>query len=166
MLFRLCFAFTTMFAGFTSTTLAQMPCNPQPAVNLITDMQNGTVKYQFVSPFVYQTLMAQSNGSGFFPQLAQLGPIANVVPIGRQPLPYGLVCGFQVQFVSGAQMVWQIAEAFNQIQGINFNTVQAGPTPTRPTGGTTPPPINRPTSTDPVPNDPSEGCRLYPTLCS
>lgn len=154
---RICIAISA--TGVVSASNAQTACPQNSAANLIADLQGGTVKAQFLSPSVWQNILYQSGGSGYFPQLAQLGPIIGISNIGYQPLPNGQVCGFLVQF-NNAQMVWQIAFAFGLVQGVNFNTVGSP----GPTGGTTPSPPQPPTRSDPVP-DPGDSCKLYPNLC-
>lgn len=123
-------------------------------------------------PMVRNVIAMQTGGTGVYPQLVGLGPVAGVTVVAMQPLPLGAVIQGRVFHQNGFSD-WTVAYAYstNTIENASFQFAPynwGGPAPT---GG---PPINTPSgpaptgpapTTPPPPASTGDGCAKYPTLC-
>lgn len=171
--------------GVPHLASAQFACDPQGVGRLIYDLQNGSLNWNALSPPISGVVLAQTGGTGRYPQLAAVGPPNRIDVIGVLPLPYGLVCGFRAFFPS-AVVEWQVAFGFGQIQYFYFQQVATALQPVTPSSpprvgapspGTPPPSqgpvppgggsggVPDPRPREPLPPDTSAACKRFPTLC-
>jgi hypothetical protein len=157
----------SMFFGMGDTARAQ-GCDPAGLTRFIGDLQSGRVDWYSLSPQLAQTISYQTQGTGRYPQLIALGEPKVVFLISSQPVPYGIVCNYRVEFTSAA-LNWTLAFGRNIMVAAAFGPADP------PIGASTTPPANPPPApgggggTDPpggsVPAGTVEACRLYPNLC-
>jgi hypothetical protein len=141
--------------------------------SVIQQLQTGTPNPTWYGPQLWQTIAMQTNNSGLYVQLAQLGPVTNVVVNGQTQLPAGPVYSMVAQHQGGVS-TWQLGISIytNRIEYANFS-IGAVPQPLPP------PPVPLPTTPAPTPgseptpppNPPtpasssSAACRKFPNLC-
>ena len=135
---------------------------------VISAFQNGGPPqvYTWFGPQLYQTVYMQTNGSGFYPPLRQLGPVTGMQVTGQQQLPAGPVYAIRARHQSGQSTDWYIGfgQFTNKIEYLNFQFVNQGqpvpdinkgPDPDNSGGGAEPP----------TPTPGGDGCDLYPAMC-
>lgn len=140
---------------------------------VIQQLQTGTPNPTWYGVQLWQTIAIQTNNTGVYMQLVQLGPVTNVVVNGQTQLPAGPVYSMVAQHQGGVS-TWLLGISLytNRIEYANFNIgavpqqlpPQPAPLPqtSAPTPGTTPDP---PTNPAPAASSASEACRKFPNLC-
>jgi hypothetical protein len=149
--------------------------NPAAATmaTIINNLQHGGMNWSKFYPGIYGVIYAQTNGTGVYPQLAQLGPILNVVQLSGFQLPQGYFYYFRSFFGAGS-VDWQIAADYggNVLQlafepsGQSYQP-SALPASTQPPAAPdpTPAPVKTGGARPVSPTTKDEACKLYPTLC-
>lgn len=143
---------------------------------MIYQVSTGTVNPDWYSPQLYQTIAIQTNNSGVYPGLRQLGTVQNVVSNQWLPLPGGVVYSMTAQHQFGVSF-WEfgIGTFTNRIEYANFRIGSTGgpmqlpgqpssEEPTVPTPSVGQPPNQqqpKPTAT----KDQTAACRKFPSLC-
>jgi hypothetical protein len=158
-----------------ATRTASAQADPrQILAAVIQQLQTGTPNPTWYGPQLWQTIAMQTNNSGFYPQLNQLGPVTNVVVSGQTQLPVGPVYSMVVQHQQGVSTwVLGISLYTNRIEYANFNIGSSTPQPlpaqpvplpqtAAPTPGSVP---NPPSNPPPQTSGTSEACRKFPNLC-
>jgi hypothetical protein len=157
-----------------TTRTASAQADPrQILAAVIQQLQTGTPNPTWYGPQLWQTIAFQTNNSGVYMQLVQLGTVTNVVLNGQTQLPAGPVYSLMVQHQGGVS-AWLLGISLytNRIEYANFSIGSAPqqlppqpvpvPTTPAPTVGSTPtPPTPSPTPASPT----SEACRKFPNLC-
>jgi len=158
----------------TTTRTASAQADPrQILAAVIQQLQTGTPNPTWYGGQLWQTIAIQTNNSGVYVQLAQLGMVTNVVVNGQTQLPAGPVYSMVAQHQGGVS-TWLLGISLytNRIEYANFNIgavpqqlppppVQLPQTPA-PTPGSAP---NPPTNSRPAASGTSEACRKFPNLC-
>jgi len=145
---------------FTQSALA----DPRPIIaSMINQLQTGQLNQSWYSPALWQTIAQQTNGTGVYPQLQQLGPVQQIEIQASQGFPLGNMFKLNVKHQNGSsEWIIGIGNFTNQIDYANFNIVGSN-TPSLPT---LPNPTPTPTPTPPTPSTPdTNSCQLYPDLC-
>ena len=147
---------------------------------MIQQLQMGMPNAAWYGPELWRAMAIATNNTGRYPQLAQLGPVQNIVIDQRQQLPQGWLYAMTVQHVNG-QSTWQmgINTYMNRIEYADFRAVPAparfpvpNPHPNPYPDATSPKPVN-PANPDPTPDRSStvppgssdEACKKFPNLC-
>jgi hypothetical protein len=143
---------------------------------VIQQLQTGTPNPSWYGVQLWQTIAIQTNNSGLYQPLAQLGPVQNISVVNQVQMPTGPVYSLVAQHSGGAS-TWTLGISMytNKIEYANFNInanqppLPAPPPTTTPiaTGpapipGTTP---NPPPGPPPVANPTSDACKRFPNLC-
>ena len=161
-----------LLAPTTRTASAQADPR-QILAAVILQLQTGTPNPTWYGIELWQTIALQTNNSGFYVQLAQLGPVTNVVVNGQTQLPAGPVYSMVAQHQGGVS-TWLLGISLytNRIEYANFSIgavpQQLPPQPvplpqtSAPTPGSAPHP---PTDSPPPASSASEACRKFPNLC-
>lgn len=145
---------------FTHSALA----DPRPILaSMINQLQTGQLNQSWYSPTLWQTIAQQTNGTGIYPQLQQLGAVQQVVIQSSQGFPQGSVFKLNVQHQNGAsEWIIGLGNFSNQIDFANFNILGSNKTPLPSLPNPTPTPTPNPqTPTTPDTNS----CQLYPDMC-
>jgi hypothetical protein len=131
---------------------------------VIQQVQTGRPNPAWYGSQLWQLIALQTNGSGIYPQLVQLGVVRDVSITAQLPLPTGIVYGMSVQHAKG-QSYWEfgISSITNRIEYASFvaeprTQVDQEPLP-EPRPRPTPPPAPAPGAGS------SEACRKFPNLC-
>jgi len=141
---------------------------------VVQQLQTGTPNPYWYGPQLWQTIAMQTNNSGVYFPLVQLGPVTNVVVSGQVQLPAGPLYSLVAQHQNGVS-TWQLGISLysNRIEYANFNVGSSVPQPLPsqpvpiPTSGAPQPG----TAPNPPPNPPpaasasSEACKKFPNLC-
>ncbi len=156
------------------TTRVEAQADPrQILAAVILQVQTGTPNPNWYGPQLWQTIAMQTNNSGVYPVLVQLGPVTNVVLNGQTQLPAGPVYSLVAQHQNGVS-TWLLGISLytNRIEYANFNIgsapQQLPPQPVQlpqsqtPFPGTAP---NPPSNPPPAASSASEACRKFPNLC-
>jgi hypothetical protein len=158
-----------------TTTSAKAQVDPrQILAAVILQLQTGTPNQNWYGAELWQTIAMQTNYSGVYPPLVQLGQVTNVVVSAQSQLPAGPVYSMVAQHQNGVS-TWLLGISLysNRIEYAYFNVGSAippglppQPVPlplsSAPQPGTTPnPPANPP----PAASSTSEACRKFPNLC-
>ena len=149
---------------------AQQPDPRQILAGVIAQLQNGQPNPAWYGPQLWQTIAMQTGGTGFYPLLAQGGPVTNVQVTQEQRLPNGVMYQLTSSQANGLQLGWTmgLSTMYGRIEFLNFNFV-SNPIPVGPTPGPVTPPTPRPTPNpgggNPTPSTPSEACERFPDLC-
>lgn len=159
-------------ASTTSTASAQADPR-QILAAVIQQLQSGTPNPMWYGAQLWQTIAMQTNNSGVYMQLVQLGPVNNVVVNGQTQLPAGPVYSMLAQHQGGVS-TWLLGISLytNRIEYANFN-IGAVPQPlppqplplpqtSAPNPGSAP---NPPAASPPAASPTSEACRKFPNLC-
>ena len=133
---------------------------------VIQQLQTGTPNPGWYGLQLWQTIAMQTNNTGQYPQLIQLGPVTGINVAQQIPLPLGVAYSLIAQHQNGSSS-WQMAISFqtNRIEYLLMNpgspTPQPlpnpNPAPTPPTPGPGPTPAPNPSS--------SPACQKFPNLC-
>lgn len=140
---------------------------------VIQQLQMGQPNPSWYGPQLWQTIVMQTGNTGFYPVLAQGGPVTNVQVTQQQQLPNGVMYQLTSTQANGLQLGWTmgISMMSNRIEFLNFNPVQSTPviptTEPRPGPSPAPPPNPNPNPPggNPTPATPSEACTRFPNLC-
>ena len=151
---------------------------------IIVGLQTGNMNWGRFYPNVKQVIAQQTQGTGRYIQLAQLGPVQNIVLVGGIQLPLGWIYNFRSFFPGGA-VDWQVASdnAGNVLQ-LAFQPAIVSVPRTLPViqqpapddgsdGSDTPAPTPRPKpapvgtggTTVVTASTKGEACSLFPDLC-
>lgn len=148
---------------------------------VIQQLQTGRVNPQWYAPAVLQVVGQQTGNTGYYPQLAQLGPVTNIQVTAQTQLPQGIVYTMVVTHQAGAS-AWSIGTS-NQTRRIEYLTFQAFSSGAAPRPNPQPghPPQQPQPQPQPVPTAPtgtggtgqptggtgsvSEACQKFPNLC-
>lgn len=128
--------------------------------DLISQVQTGAVDMAFIGPQLWQTIALQTNNTGVYLQLVQLGRVTKVEVVGRRDLPAGPLYSMTATH-SGGTSTWQlgISHMTHKVEYASFGaTVGTGQ----------PQPAPAPLPPQPEPNNPpnsSEACKKFPNLC-
>ncbi|WP_155404072.1 hypothetical protein [Enterobacter asburiae] len=138
--------------------------DPRPILtSMINQLQTGQLNQSWYSPALWQTIAQQTNGTGVYPQLQQLGAVQQVVIQSSQGFPQGNVFKLNVQHQNGSsEWIIGIGNFSNQIDFANFNIIGSNtpPLPSLPNPTSTPTPHPQtPTTPD------ANSCQLYPDMC-
>jgi len=139
---------------------------------VITQAQTGRPNPNWYGAELWQLIAYQTNYSGFYPQLAQLGTVRDVTVTEQLPLPTGAIYAMTARHAKGTSY-WEIgiSTLTNRIEYASFRA-EAGTAPA-------PLPLPAPDEEDvvrrprPVPEPTSGGktassgdaCRKFPNLC-
>jgi hypothetical protein len=135
--------------------------------SIITNLQTGGMNWNRFYPGVRQIIIMQTNGSGVYMQLRQLGLLQNVLLTGGWRLPAGFYYTFRARF-QGGEVDWQIAsDNAGNILALAFGAADQMPTTPN---GTAPPspnpaPITNAGTGPAAPASASEACSMFPDLC-
>jgi hypothetical protein len=148
-------------AGFPSTQEANAQFDPRQLLGgVIQQLQTGTPNPSWYGPQLWQTIAIQTNNTGIYPPLVQLGPVANITVTNQIQLPAGPVFSMTVQHQNGVS-TWNfgISTTTNRIEYANFNMGNnAMPLPN-------PNPTPSPGNPNPNPNPGSSpACQKFPNL--
>ena len=138
----------------SATTAAEAQADPRQILTaVILQLQTGTPNPNWYGAQLWQTIAMQTNNSGVYMPLVQLGPVTNVLLSGQTQLPAGPVYSLVARHQNGVS-TWQlgISLSSNRIEYANFNVGSATPQPLPPPPG----PVASPTS---------EACKKFPNLC-
>lgn len=138
--------------------------------DIIAQLQIGKPNPRWYSPELWQIIRVQTQDTGIYYQLVQLGKVKSVRIVQQLTMPAGPLYAMQVEHQNG-QSSWQlgISNISKRIEYANFS-VGSGLEIPDPTVGTEPiedsEPTQKPTS-DPKPPEPddSEACKMFPNLC-
>jgi hypothetical protein len=161
-----------LLAPTTRTASAQSDPR-QILAAVIQQLQTGTPNPAWYGVELWQTIAIQTNNSGVYLQLVQLGQVTNVVVNGQTQLPAGPVYSMVAQHQGGvSSWLLGISVYTNRIEYANFNIgavpLQLPPQPVplastpAPTPGSAP---NPPPNPPPAASSTSEACRKFPNLC-
>jgi hypothetical protein len=149
----------------------------QVVQNVILQLQTGSLNPSWYGLQLWQTIALQTNNTGIYPQLVQLGPVVSAQVTQQIQLPTGALYAISVQHANGVSL-WQlgISTLTNRIEyahidplpGLSIAAGAAPPSPpplpsTTPSGTATPAPsgTSPPGTADPT----SEACKKFPNLC-
>lgn len=121
---------------------------------LISQVQTGAVDPHFIGPELWQIIAMQTNNTGVYGQLVQLGKVTGVEVVGRRELPAGPVFSMVATHTSGAS-TWLlgISQLTRKVEYASYGINTAAPSlPAQPDPG-------KPSSPQ------SEACRKFPNLC-
>lgn len=162
---------------FTSVrdTEAQQQRDPVPVLaSMIYQFQDGTPLQNWYSPQLWEMFRMQTQGTGIYWPLRNLGPVNNIVVNSRLDLPVGALYSMTA-FHAGGRSDWRIGinSYTDRIEYADTALGQAGPytlpsaQPTTPDPGPASP--TNPDPTPPITPDPpsatSEACKQFPDLC-
>lgn len=148
-----------------ATTSADAQDPRQVLQGVIQQLQTGQPNPGWYGPQLWQTIAMQTGNTGYYPALAQLGPVGNVSINQQIQMPAGPVYSLTAQHSNGTS-TWQlgISTLTNRIEYANFNV-----------GGSQQPlPPQPPATTPSTPGggdggggdaSSSEACRKFPNLC-
>jgi len=160
---------------------AQQNQNPVPILgSMIHQFQTGTPNPAQYGPQLWQLLTMQTQGTGVYWQLRNLGPVGNIIVNGRLDLPQGTLYSMTALHVAG-RSDWRIGinRFTNVIEYADSAIGQNQPFPlpsTHPTGpipvpgpipgsGPNPVPNPGPGGTTPTGPSTSDACAQFPDLC-
>lgn len=159
------FAFAAMLLTLLALQPAQaqfgppgrIPSNAAPEQvlrELVVQLQTGTPDASFIGEQLWQLMAAQTNNTGVYPALVQLGRVQSVEVIARRDLPAGPVYSLKAMHVSGSS-TWSlgVSKVTHKVEYANFgiNAATAPVLPPQPDPHTTP-------ST-------SKACEMFPNMC-
>jgi hypothetical protein len=120
---------------------------------LVAQIQTGTPDASFIGPQLWQMIAAQTNNSGIYPALVQLGKIDKVEVIARRDLPAGPLYSLRATHGRGeATWLLGISNYSHKVEYASFG-VNSAPQPL--------PPQPAPTE----PSSTSDACEKFPNLC-
>jgi hypothetical protein len=166
-------ASTCLLLAPTTRTASAQADPRQILAAVIQQLQTGTPNPTWYGPQLWQTIAIQTNNSGVYLPLVQLGLVTNVVVNGQTQLPAGPLYSMTAQHQGGVS-TWLLGISIytNRIEYANFNIgavpQQLPPQPvplpqtSAPTPGSAP---NPPTNPPPAASSTSEACRKFPNLC-
>ena len=162
---------TSMLAGLTLNILlmtvlpahaqyippGRIPTNAAPEQVLrefVIQVQTGTPDASFIGPQLWQMISAQTNNSGIYPLLVQLGRVKSMEVIAQRDLPAGPIYSIKATHKNG-ESTWLlgISTITNKIEYASFG-VNSSPAPKLPPQ----PEPDKPQST-------SKACIMFPNLC-
>ena len=138
--------------------------DPRPILtSMINQLQTGQLNQSWYSPTLRQAIAQQTNGTGVYPQLQQLGAVRQVVIQSSQGFPQGNLFKLNVQHQNGSsEWIIGIGNFSNQIDFANFNIIGSNTSPLP----SLPNPTPTPTPTPQTPTTPdANSCQLYPDMC-
>lgn len=138
----------------------------QILAGMISQLQTGTPNPMWYGAQLWQTIAMQTGNSGIYPQLAQLGPVQDVVVTQQQQFPQGWLYAMTAQHSNG-QSTWQVgvSNISNRIEYSNFNIGTTSKPFPLPNPNPSPSPQPDPTpSPAPLPSG-SGACKKFPNLC-
>lgn len=164
-------------AVFGGTQESKAQVYPQQILGaVIQQLQTGTPNPGWYGGQLWMMIANQTNNSGMYVPLAQLGPVQNISLLNQVQLPSGPLYSLSAQH-SGGISTWTIGISVytNRIEYANFNIngsqpplppppITTTPIATAPVSmpGTTPtPPVGPPPTASPT----SDACKKFPTLC-
>src|SRR3954468_193926 len=106
-----------------TTRTASAQADPrQILAAVIQQMQTGTPNPTWYGVQLWQTIAMQTNNSGVYMQLVQLGPVTNIVVNGQTHLPGGPLSSMVAQHQGGVS-TWLLGISLytNRIEYANFN---------------------------------------------
>lgn len=165
----------TILALAVAATTVHAQSDPREILRgVITQAQTGRPNPGWYGAELWQTIAYQTNYSGFYPQLAQLGVVRDVTITTQLPLPTGAIYAMTARHAKGTSY-WEIgiSTITNRIEYASFRT-EVGNTPA-------PLPMPAPDDDDRRPRDDdrrsrpapeptktastSDACRKFPNLC-
>ncbi|MBR1325697.1 hypothetical protein [Bradyrhizobium ottawaense] len=156
------------------TRTASAQADPRQILTaVIQQLQTGTPNPTWYGPQLWQTIAMQTNNSGVYMPLVQLGQVTNVVLSGQTQLPAGPVYSMVAQHQQGVS-TWLLGISLytNRIEYANFNIgstpqqLPAQPVPLPQTAAPTPGSVpNPPANPPPQTSGTSEACKRFPNLC-
>jgi hypothetical protein len=169
---RLCVVFLLAGAALFSPANAQI--SPQQILaGVILQLQTGTPNPNWYGGQLWMTIASQTNNSGLYQPLAQLGPVQNIQIVNQVQMPVGPVYSMIAQHQGGTS-TWTLglSNYTNRIEYANFNiNGPQSPLPPPPISVTsTPPPTpggspSPPAGPPPTANPSSPACQKFPNLC-
>jgi hypothetical protein len=131
--------------------------------SVILQLQTGQPNRLWYGDSMWFLMAAQTNGSGVYPQLVQLGLVEEVLVTATLPLPLGVVYTMTAEHQYGtSDWEFAISSLTNRIEHIGFMArprqvgVPPAPRPERDRPPDDPPP---------APGNTSEACAKFPNLC-
>jgi hypothetical protein len=171
------FCAVLVVAATIVSTAAVAQINPQQILaGVIQQLQTGSPNPSWYGGQLWMTIASQTNNSGQYPALAQLGPVQNINVVNQVQMPTGPVYSMVAQHANGTS-TWTlgISTYTNKIEYANFNINAAQPplppqpptttpiiTGPPPTPGATP---NPPAGPPPTASPSSPACQKFPNLC-
>jgi hypothetical protein len=153
---------------------ANAQINPQQILaGVILQLQTGTPNPNWYGGQLWMTIANQTNNSGIYQPLAQLGPVQNIQIVNQVQMPVGPIYSMVAQHQGGTSS-WTLGLSIytNRIEYANFNiNGPQAPLPPQPIPVTsTPPPVpggipTPPAGPPPSANPSSPACQKFPNLC-
>jgi hypothetical protein len=148
----------------SSSVCAQQYDPRQVLSEFVREVQTGTPNAGLIGMALWQTIALQTGGTGFYPELAALGPVTNVVVNQQLPMEQGMVYALIATHQQGAS-AWNLGISYitGKIEYATF-TINAQPTPLPPPL----PPVHDPGGTQrtELPGQGSPACQKFPDLCN
>ncbi len=132
----------------------------QILANVINQLQTGTPNPQFYGQLLWYTIAQQTNNSGVYPALSQLGSVTDIQVNQQQQMPGGILFSMTAKHQNGGSS-WNlgISQVTNRIEYANFSvSAQSMPLPDPGSGGSTPAPTQPADKSSPA-------CQKFPNLC-
>ena len=139
---------------------------------VITQAQTGRPNPNWYGAELWQLIAYQTNYSGFYPQLAQLGTVRDVTVTEQLPLPTGAIYAMTARHAKGTSY-WEIgiSTLTNRIEYASFRA-EAGaapaplplPLPDDDVDRRPPPPAREPASGGKIAST-TDACRKFPNMC-
>lgn len=158
------------FISFLIGHAAQAQNDPRPVLaGIINQLQHGQPNPAWYGPDLWMTISSQTGNSGYYPALAQLGPVQNITVIARQALPLGELVAMSVQHSNGVSN-WRIGITYatNRVEYLDFQLSgqpMPMPLPDPPPDPVPPYPNPNPNPPPPPPPGNSDACKMFPDLC-
>lgn len=146
-------------AGLGAPTDASQDNPVQILKVIIGQLQTGQPNPAWFSESMWFLIATQTNWSGVYPQLVQLGPVQKISVTTTLPLPFGVAYAMTAQHARGASdWEWAVSNLSNRIEYIGFVPRPKNATPVLPDA--------EPEIIEPLrKGDGSEACKKFPNLC-
>jgi hypothetical protein len=178
---RLVVASLALLLGLGLPAAARAQPDPRPVLTqMIMQLQTGTPNPTWYGLELWQTMAAQTGGTGVYLALVQLGAVTSVTVNQQTPLPAGALYSMTATHQNGTS-TWTlgISALTRRIEYANFLVNAApqalpSPAPSTPTPPVREPRLSPPPNPSPgpvagprkpAPADASPACQRFPNLC-
>lgn len=154
--------FFAVVAAFAGVRPAAAQADPREVLrSVIQQLQTGTPNPLWYGQDLWMTIALQTNNTGVYPQLRQLGPVRKVQIDQQLPLFIGTVYGMTATHQNG-KSTWElgISGLSNRIEYAKFVISQAEAFDDDDEPASQPKPQPKPS-----PAEQSEACKKFPNLC-